>query len=97
MWLLSIIRVDRTLQRCLFSGQLLLALITVTLFFHAGFAGSTWDLYSYCGNDPINKYDPTGRYGKEAFDSMGSDFSSYVDQNGYGSGSGSDYLSMGRQ
>jgi RHS repeat-associated protein len=31
------------------------------------------DLYSFCGADPVNFYDPTGRYGKEYGDSDGYD------------------------
>ena len=27
---------------------------------------ASWDLYSYCNGDPINNYDPDGRFGKGA-------------------------------
>lgn len=28
---------------------------------------AAYDLYSFCGGDPINQFDPTGRFGKEMF------------------------------
>src|SRR4030095_3173561 len=30
----------------------------------AGYSGSTWDLYAFCDNDHINKFDPDGRLAK---------------------------------
>src|SRR6266481_4212930 len=66
----------------------------------AGFAGSTWDLYSFCGNDPINKFDPDGRLGKRLANGIGnalnygSDFVSGVG-NGAGYWASSTYASWG--
>jgi RHS repeat-associated protein len=30
--------------------------------------GASMDLYSFCGGDPVNRFDPTGRFGKGNFD-----------------------------